>query len=304
MQATPLLDVRMRLGESILWNDRTQELLWVDVGYPSYFYRHHEVAGTLQRAEHDGVISAIALTEDDDVLLLLTDTGLKLCRLSTGNIANFRALDAEPVGNRCNDCGVDPQGRLWFGTMENNLTRDGTGRSIGRRGRLYCFDGVELRQHLSGLGIPNTLVWSPDAGRFYLADSLDSTIYTYQCNGDSISNRTVFARPATPGVPDGSAIDRAGNLWNCRWGDAAIFVFDSAGRQKETIPIPALQVTSCTFGGSDMTTLYVTTANYQMTPVERERFPLAGSVFRLPTNTSGTTRRRVKLPAIPSLGGL
>ena len=105
----------------------------------------------------------------------------------------------------------------------------------------------------------------------------------------------MFSDIKTDGVPDGSAIDVQGKIWNCRWGDAAVFVFAPDGSQAEIIPVPAAQVTSCTFAGSDMTTLYITTARYEMTPEAQEHYPMAGSVFKLETKTRGTTRARVRI---------
>lgn len=60
-----------------------------------------------------------------------------------------RFLDVEPdqPGNRLNDCGVDSQGRVWLGTMENNMDRDNSSRSIGKKGSLYCLSEGDLIRH-------------------------------------------------------------------------------------------------------------------------------------------------------------
>ena len=295
MQATPLIEERMRLGESIIWDEQQNSLLWVDVGYPSYLYRYQPSDGTTNRIEFGFMLSGVTLTDKPDTVLLLSDEGLKLCHLPSRKFERFLDVEPDQPGNRCNDCGVDSQGRLWFGTMENNMNRDNSSRSIGKKGSLYCLSEGELIPHDTGIGIPNTLLWSPDNRVFYTADSIEQTIYCYQYDGTSLSARTIFSDARTDGVPDGSAIDLEGKIWNCRWGDAAVFVFASDGAQVETIPIPAAQVTSCTFAGPDMTTLYITTACFEMTPEEQEQYPLAGSVFKLETETRGTTRARVRI---------
>ena len=48
------------------------------------------------------------------------------------------------------------------------------------------------------------------------------------------------------------------------------------------MPVP--QITSCTFGGIDLSTLYITTASRNL---DLEKFPQAGSLFRLNTKTTG-----------------
>ena len=295
MQATPLIEERMRLGESIIWDQQQEALLWVDIGYPSSLYRYQQSDGTTDRIECDCILSGVTLTDKPDTVLLLSDEGLKLCHLPSQQVERFLDVEPDQPGNRCNDLGVDSQGRLWFGTMENNMNRDNSGRSIGKKGSLYCLSGRELIRHDTGLGIPNTLLWSPDNRVFYMADSMDQTIYRYEYDGTNLSARTILSDVKTDGVPDGSAIDVEGKIWNCRWGDAAVFVFAPDGTQVATFPIPAAQVTSCTFAGSDMTTLYITTACYEMAPEAQEQYPLAGSVFKLETETRGTTRARVRI---------
>lgn len=285
----------MRLGESIIWDEQQNSLLWVDVGYPSYLYRYQQSDGTTNRIECDFMLSGVTLTNEPNTVLLLSDEGLKLCHLLSQKIEFFLDVETDNPENRCNDCGVDCQGRVWFGTMENNMNRDNSSRPIRKKGSLYCLSEGELIQHDTGFGIPNTLLWSPDNRVFYTADSIEQTIYRYEYDGTNLSMKTIFSDVKTDGVPDGSAIDVDGKLWNCRWGDAAVFVFNPDGSQVETIPIPAAQVTSCTFGGPEMTTLYITTACYEMAPEEQEKYPLSGAVFKLKTKTRGTARARVRI---------
>ena len=59
------------------------------------------------------------------------------------------------------------------------------------------------------------------------------------------------------------------------------------GEQILSIPIPALYVTSCTFGGPNLTDLYITTARTRMTDAELKQYPHAGGIFRIQTNVKG-----------------
>lgn len=118
MQIIPLLEQRMRLGESIIWDDKSHVLYWVDVGYPSKIWRFDEARKTSHSIPYDGLIGCVALTHIDDTLLVLTSDGLKLCHFPSGRIEHFLDVEPEFPTNICNDCGVDDRGRLWFGTME------------------------------------------------------------------------------------------------------------------------------------------------------------------------------------------
>lgn len=83
-------------------------------------------------------------------------------------------------------------------------------------------------------------------------------------------------------------IDEEGCLWIAHWGGSKITRWNpSTGEQILNIPIPALYVTSCTFGGPNLTDLYVTTARTRMTDDELKEYPHAGGIFRIQTNIKG-----------------
>src|SRR5258705_32587 len=74
----------------------------------------------------------------------------------------------------------------------------------------------------------------------------------------STDERKEYGFPS--GRPDGSAIDREGSLWNCRYGGGCIIRVSPSGEVQERVMFPTSNVTSCAFGGPNLTTLYVTTA--------------------------------------------
>jgi sugar lactone lactonase YvrE len=61
-------------------------------------------------------------------------------------------------------------------------------------------------------------------------------------------------------MPDGLAVGAEGCVWVALWGGAAIARYGPDGRLKQTLDVPAANVTCCTFGGPDLGTLYITTA--------------------------------------------
>src|SRR6202012_2538087 len=75
-----------------------------------------------------------------------------------------------------------------------------------------------------------------------------------------VQNRRVFAENIEHGLPDGSAMDEEGFVWNCRWGGKGILRIAPSGEVVEKIEMPGSNVTHCAFGGNDGKTLFVTTA--------------------------------------------
>ena len=61
-------------------------------------------------------------------------------------------------------------------------------------------------------------------------------------------------------------MDGEGYLWNCRYGGGCVVRVAPDGGIDRVIDIPAGNVTTCTFGGPELTTLYVTTAAADRAP--------------------------------------
>ena len=59
--------------------------------------------------------------------------------------------------------------------------------------------------------------------------------------------------------------------------------------------VPALNVTTMCFAGSDFRTLYITTARDGMDEAALAAMPLSGSVFRLETGVQGLPEPLMKL---------
>jgi sugar lactone lactonase YvrE len=72
------------------------------------------------------------------------------------------------------------------------------------------------------------------------------------------------------------------------WGGAQITVWDAVqGQLVERIPIPAKNVTSCAFGGSQRNQLYVTSARKGLDAAALAEYPATGGLFRLETDVEG-----------------
>ncbi len=85
-------------------------------------------------------------------------------------------------------------------------------------------------------------------------------VYDYDAATGAISNERPFLAGFERGSPDGSAVDSQGYLWNCRHGGGCIVRVAPSGEIERVIEMPARNITSCTFGGADYRTVYVTSA--------------------------------------------
>lgn len=191
-------------------------------------------------------------------------------------------LETAIPGNRLNDGGVDAEGRLWFGSMDNG--------EEAPTGSLYRLDKRGLQQMDSGIVITNGPATSPDGKTFYHTDTLGKVVYAYDKAADgSLSNKRVFVRTAAPGYPDGSTVDSQGNVWVAMFGGHRIDCYAPDGTLSATVHLPCPNITKIAFGGKDLRTAFATTAWKGLSDAERAQYPLAGGVFTF----------RVDVPGLP-----
>ncbi|GAB3818271.1 hypothetical protein GCM10028895_15300 [Pontibacter rugosus] len=157
---------------------------------------------------------------------------------------------------------------------------------------LFCLHkNLEVKQVLQNLTISNGLAWSADAATLYFIDTPTHTIQAFNydlATGEIGQKREVVRVPEEEGMPDGMDIDTEGNLWIALHGGAAVACYNPAtGEQLQKIKVPAVNVTSCTFGGPDLDTLYITTAREWLSEEQLEQYPLSGSMFEVKPGVQG-----------------
>jgi sugar lactone lactonase YvrE len=112
--------------------------------------------------------------------------------------------------------------------------------------------------------------------------------FDYDRDDGLVSNRRVWIGPeAGPGFPDGAAVDADGCYWSARWGGGCVLRVAPDGRIDHQISLPVQRVSMVAFGGSDLRTMFITTATEGATDAELAAEPLAGSVFAVDTGVTG-----------------
>jgi len=262
MHWLPISQRRYTLAEGPFWDARDQALYWADI-----------VGRLACRLGPDGYrqwrlpepVSAVIPCVRGGVLVTLASGVYRFDPQAPGNepvLERLCVADATP-GNRANEARCDAQGRLWLGTMQNNIAEDGSDLPITRRsGGLFRIDpDGSVTPLLSDLGIVNTLLWNAAGDQLICGDTLDAALYRFVIQGDGrLVERDTWACPHPRGVPDGSAMDADGYVWNARWGGHCLLRFAPDGCLDRIIELPVSHPTSCVFGGPNLTRLYVTSA--------------------------------------------
>ena len=283
-----VLAVRARLGEGPVWDDRRQVLHWVDI----YNRRVHTFDPETRQDSFVEIASLVSglFIVDGRHLVLAQENGLSTLDLETEQTNPLVAIEANQPDNRLNDVRCDRQGRLWVGTMNNH---EKPAANLYR----YDLDG-SLHVMETGLSISNGLGWSPDQKTFYLTDSPRQIIYAYTFEAESgqVSNcHTHVDLTHESFYPDGRSIDAEGCIWVAMWNGGCVIRFDPQGKEMMRVPLPVPLVTSCTFGGPNLTDLFITTASAGLSQTELGQSVVAGDLFCLSTNVKGLPSDRYAL---------
>jgi sugar lactone lactonase YvrE len=203
--------------------------------------------------------------------------GFAFIDLESGAVEPIVDPEAHLPGNRFNDGHVDPRGRFWAGTM-NDAERDPTGH-------LYRLDpdrGVDRFE--AGFVVTNGVDWSVDGRTLYFVDSARRRIYAYafdMAKGAPGERRLFASVPEDAGFPDGLTVDAEDHVWSAHWDGGRVTRYRPDGSVERVIAMPVPRCTSCCFGGSDLATLYVTSASIGLDEAMLRAAPLSGSVFAI-----------------------
>ena len=290
LNAELAVKLNCNLGEGPFWDSKKQELYFVDIS-------HKQVqifapsSNSVKTITFDQEIGAVLLDHNSELIVAARDGLYAATR--DGELKTLLApIDFGDSSIRCNDAKCDAKGRIWVGTMAFDFAEGAAS--------LYSFDSKELKEVLSNLTISNGMGWSIDQKTMYFIDSQTSRVDTcdFDLSTGAISNRQPFITFNEPGViPDGMTTDEDGGIWVALFGGSAVRRFDSSGKLTHTVSVPATQVTSCCFGGADMSELFITTAQYAMDAEALSKDPLAGSLFRAQTTFKGSKSNRYGVSA-------
>lgn len=275
------------LGEGALWDEQQGVLYWVDIVGNKVNRFDPRTRSNLSYDVGESV-GTVVLTRDHRLLLGLR-SGIAWLDPASGRITHLVDPEPDKPHTRLNDGKCDPLGRFWVGSICEREPRFDGG--------LYRLD-TDLRLHrvLDKIQTSNGLVWTRDEKTFYYIDTATHEIwgFDYDAPTGNIDNKRIVVHLSDDyGSPDGMTIDSSDHLWVALYrGHRVLRIDPREGRIELEIEIPATNVTSVAFGGEQLHELYITTARAGLSPEERAKEPLAGSLFRVQLPYRGVPAKR------------
>ncbi|MFT8715388.1 SMP-30/gluconolactonase/LRE family protein [Gluconobacter potus] len=284
-----ILDLRATLGEGPVWIEDEKSLYFVDIP-EAKIHRFTPASGAHQTWSAPDRVAFLLPVADGTFLAGMPD-GLRRFDPRNGGLSEHTIVEAEKPRNRLNDGCVDPQGRVWFGTMD-----DGEENPSGSIYRVvHDGKGLNITHHDEGYTVSNGPAVSPCGKVLYVCDSPEQTIYAFDIKADGdLANERVFAR-LEHGYPDGIVTDSEGTIWCGTWGGGRVARFKSDGTELPPIPMPVTNVTKVAFGGDDLKTVFVTTARKGLDAETLAKESQAGSLFAFRTDVAGVPQQVFRL---------
>lgn len=279
----------MTVGESPLWHALEHCLYWVDIdGFA--IHRLHPDSGAHTKWTAPSEPSALGLCLDGTLIVALRE-GFARFNPVTGSFTPIAVAPYDTATSRFNDGRVDAAGRFWVGTMYE--PKD------AQKAAMYVLERGAVRQAWAGgMTTSNGLAFGIDGRSMYHADTGTHRIdrYPFDPATGELGAAEPFQRfdsdksaPNYGGRPDGGAVDSEGAYWSAMFEGGRLLRFAADGTLLRELKLPLRCPTMMAFGGSDLRTLYITSAGAKRPAAERERYPLSGCVLSL----------RVDVPGLP-----
>jgi sugar lactone lactonase YvrE len=267
VQVEQLTDPVAYHGEGPVWSERWDGLRWVDMLAGDVLSLADD--GEIHR-RHVGSIAAALRPRHRDGAVIGVERGFVL-EDADGTLTHLDELWTDD-SVRMNEGGCNPDGRFYCGSMAYDQ-RPGAAS-------LYRLDpDLSVRLVLEGVTVSNGLEWSPDGSLAYYNDTAtyQSSVFDYDTDA-GLTNRRVFVDLSDEEKrPDGLTVDEQGGVWVALSNGGAVRRYTPDGVLDEVVEVPARKVTACTFGGSRLDQLFITTSREGLEP---DADPLAGSLFR------------------------
>lgn len=280
-----LIDIPMQLGECPIWHPEESSLYWIDIAGKAVH------CFNLVNSQHHmwplpTEPGCIARDSAGNILVAMR-SGIAFLDTTNGSLTPVADSPYDPSLIRFNDGRCDTAGRLWVGTLYEPRDRPG--------GSLFCVEHGTVRDAEKPVTVSNGVAFSLDGRTLYHSDTTAHriTAYDFDMVSGQIGAGRVFKQFSADrsnnygGRPDGAAIDSEGAYWCAMYEGGRILRLSPEGEVLREISLPVRCPTMVAFGGTNLKTLFITTARHNRTEEELRSLPLSGYVLTMQVDIAG-----------------
>lgn len=252
--ATPIARSQVDLGEGALWDERTQTLIYLDV-FKNAIVRYSPTNGEIVKHLFPSLVSYIGKRKSGGFVVALGDRLAYLDSLFRIEKEFSLAINHKDV--RTNDGNIDHLGQIWIGFADKI--------EGARKGSLHKIEkNLSSSIQRSEIAISNGIDWSLNNEIMFHIDSPSKRIDRFNFDprtGTILNKLSPIDVSQINGVPDGMCTDSSGNIWVAFWGNGEVRNYTPEGQLLNIVKVPTALTTCCAFGGKNLNTLYITSAN-------------------------------------------
>ena len=275
------------LGEGPTWVEGENAIYWLDI-MNKRVHRLQLESGDKKTWQFDFEVTSLAEREQGGFVCTLRD-GFAFIDLESATTEAIAMPETGLPDNRFNDGKVDALGRYYSGSMdESEKTNSGVFYRLDPDLSLHKLDDDYI--------ITNGPAFSPDGNTLYHNDTIKRCIYAYDITESGLSDRRVLVQfdHVSEGYPDGLTVDSEGCLWQTSFAGYRVTRYSPNGEVIQVVEMPVKNITSCTFGGKNLDTLYLTTARLFLTDDDIAERPQSGSLFSFKPGVTGLPTQKFK----------
>ena len=151
-----------------------------------------------------------------------------------------------------------------------------------------------LRRLFDNITISNAICFAPCGTIAYYTDTIVGKLMATDLDADGWPTgkpRLIVDLSDEDYGIDGAVVDADGNIWNAQWGASRVAQYAPDGTFLQAVIFPASQTSCPAFGGTDLKTLYCTSATQGMTAPATDD----GKTFATPVDAVGQAEHQVIL---------
>lgn len=264
---------QMALGEGVFYCKQSDSLLWVDILKGNLFLK----SGGGISVFNVGLYPSCVFDFLNGNIVYLDQKGINSFNVQNQTktlLVETPYTKAEVFQARGNDGVYLGDGFYLYGTMLLEPTESS--------GALFLTDGVQIKEVLRGIGIPNMFILRRN-GNVLVADSYARKILEFRIDYDNFEVEHIkvwkdFSE--VDAAPDGAVQDKDGNIYLAMWDGAIVVMLDKDGNELRRISLPALRPTKCALD-KDGKNLFVTTSIRDLSAEQIEKYPMSGFLLRV-----------------------